>query len=387
VGKKILSQHFALMVAAFCSIALVAQTPTPSPPATMPLPKIDYSESVPFEPEVFVPAKDTKKNNNNPKAQKPDKEKRKADPDPFPTNKTANTDGLLTIPVSIFVSSGGILSGLSRGDIKVFIGDEEQTIVSMDVDKPLNLVLLLDVSPSTDGRIAEIKNIATHLVASLRPDDKIMVVDFAQNLKILTDFTTDREAIAKAIGGSKMDDGTAIYNAMSGLFRKKLSLLAGPSSIVVLSDGIDTVSTKANYLSSIVDAERGNTSIFPVFFDTVNDPARPKVTGNLPPGLSNLILGGIRVRQAVPTKEERAVGVLYLNQLTKLSGGRAIAFAPSSSNVTSISANLALWLKGQFFVTIKPSISVKSDGRLPVRVRVNRPNLTVLAKGSYFSGD
>src|SRR5258708_9147388 len=192
------------------------------------------------------------------------------------------------------------------------------------MDEPLNLVLLLDVSPSTDSRIKEIKNIATQIVENLRPDDKIMIVEFSADMKILIDFTTDRKAIAKAISKSQMDDGTAIYNAVSELFRKKLTLLNGPNSIVLLSDGIDTVSRKSNYLGSLMDAEQGNTNIFPVFFDTFNDPPKPKVIGHLPPGMSASISDSILRQASVhgPTKEESSLGILDLNQLIRLSVGR-----------------------------------------------------------------
>ena len=201
------------VIAAFCSYALFSQTPTPSPVANQPVQKVDYSESVPYEPQLFVPARDPK-DKKKPKEEKPK-------PKPSPANKIAGPDGLLTIPVSVFTSNDTIVNGLTKSDLKVFIGEEEQMIVLVEVDKPLNVVLMLDVSPSTENRIKEIKNIVTAIVEKLGPADKVMIVEFNANMNVLVDFTTDRKAIAKAISKSKFGDGTAIYDAVSGLFQKK----------------------------------------------------------------------------------------------------------------------------------------------------------------------
>ena len=145
-----------------------------------------------------------------------------------------------------------------------------------------------------------------------------MIVDFSANMKVLVDFTTDRTAIAKAISKLKIGDGTAIYDAVSELFREKLSSFGDPSSIVLLSDGIDTVSSKSNYLASLMDAERGNANIFPVFFDTFNDPLT--IHGDLPFGTPASLRDNLPTTGPGTTKEESEGGVLYLNQLIRLSG-------------------------------------------------------------------
>ena len=161
--KKILLQHVALIVVALSWTALFAQTPTPIPPVTPPLRKVNYSESVPFEPRVFIPAP-------NPKdKKKPKDEKPKPTPSPSPPNKIANADGLLSIPVSVFAPNDGVLKGLSKADLKVFIGDEEQMITSVETEKPLHVVLSVDVSPSTENRIKVIRNVATNSLKILGP--------------------------------------------------------------------------------------------------------------------------------------------------------------------------------------------------------------------------
>ena len=369
INKFLFRYVLSAAVVAFCSSALFPQTPIPSPVSNTPIQKIDYSQSVPYEPHVFQPAKDSKDKKKS-KNEKPSS-------GPTLTNKIGSADGLLTIPVSVFMSNDTIVNGLAKADLKVFISEEEQTIISVEADKPLNLVLLLDVSPSTDSRIKEIKDIATQIVGDLRPDDKVMIAAFSADMKILVDFTTDRKLITKAISKAKMNDGTALYDAISDLLRKRLSLTDGTSSMIVLSDGIDTVSRRSSDMRSLVDAERGNAAVFPIHFDTFED--QIKNAKKVPKYLIS-ILG---TTQGLPTEQEREMGINYFNDLINLSGGRGISTNPSS-NKTAIHTTISTWLRGQYFVTIKPLLTVKSGSRLPMQVRVNRPNLTVLAKGSYM---
>ncbi len=369
--RTLLRYALSAAIVVICSSVLIGQLPTPSSSVSTPTKKVDYSESVPYQPRVFQMGKDSK-----------DKKKPKDDTTKVMPTLQANLGGEdrpFTFPVSVFTSDDKVVTGLSKTDLKVFIGDEEQTIISVANDRPLNVVLLLDVSPSTDSRIAEIRNIATQIVENLRPDDKVMVVQFCAEMKILSDFTTDRKAIARAISRSEMGDGTSLYNAIVELVRKKLASVDGPSSIILFSDGIDTTSRKTDYAKSLVEAEKDNAVVIPVYFDTFNEQLKPP---KLPPGF--LVFGA---PHPPLTKEDRERGIMYINDLINLSGGRGIGFQFASPDRTSIPAKISTWLKGQYFVTINPSVTIKSDGRLPLRIRVERLNLIVLTKGSYFAGN
>jgi hypothetical protein len=85
-----------------------------------------------------------------------------------------------------------------------------------------------------------------------------------------------------------------------------------------------------------------------------------------------------------PSKEDRQLGIGYLDDLVKLSGGRGIAF-DKVKDLSQISTRIVAWLKNEYLITIKPAITNKVDTRLPLRVIVNKPNLTVLAKSSYLT--
>ena len=87
---------------------------------------------------------------------------------------------LVTIPVSVFDRNGLYIPGLLQKDFKIYEDGKEQDIAYFGTsDKPFTVVLLIDVSPSTSYRIEEIQQAARAFVDQLKPQDKVMVIEFA----------------------------------------------------------------------------------------------------------------------------------------------------------------------------------------------------------------
>jgi Ca-activated chloride channel family protein len=69
---------------------------------------------------------------------------------------------LVTMPVSVLDRDGRFISGLQQRDFKIFEDGIEQKIdYFQSVEQPFTVVLLIDVSPSTQFRIDEIQTTAT----------------------------------------------------------------------------------------------------------------------------------------------------------------------------------------------------------------------------------
>ncbi len=82
-------------------------------------------------------------------------------------------------------------------------------------------------------------------------------------------------------------------------------------------------------------------------------------------------------------KAEYELGKQYLNDLVLLSGGRAVAVESISNGQKGILTNIAMELRLQYYISLRPSINGRVGQRRQVKVRVNHPNLLVLARGSY----
>jgi len=127
---------------------------------------------------------------------------------------------LVTIPVSVMDRDGRYVPNLQKEEFRIWEdGVEQEVAFFQSVDKPFSVVLMLDTSPSTQFRLEDIQDAAISFINQLRPDDRVMVVSFNDNIKILSEFTTDRNKLHRAIQRSKTDDGTRLYDAVDKIGR------------------------------------------------------------------------------------------------------------------------------------------------------------------------
>jgi len=158
------------------------------------------------------------------------------------------------------------------------------------------------------------------------------------------------------------------------LFEKRLNLIADVAALVILTDGVDTTSRKASYESSLIAAEKGNMPVFPIYLDTF-----------VPQGKNAAPLNSLFPPVQMIGKEEYEKGRLYLTDLIRLSGGRAIFAGEVLSGKSKALDNLSSDLVSRYYVTFKLSKLDKATNAKKLKIRVNSPNLTVLAKGSYIA--
>src|SRR6185369_12446079 len=200
---------------------------------------------------------------------------------------------LVTIPVSVMDRDGRYVPNLQKEEFRVWEDGVEQDVAFFQsVDKPFSVVLMLDTSPSTQFRLEDIQDAAITFVNQLRNDDRVMVVSFNDDIKILSEFTTDRRKLERAIQHARTDDGTRLYDAVDMVINQQLSRVQGRKAIVLFTDGVDTTSRRANYDTNVMDAQELDALIYPVQYDTSQD----MNAGNFPVGRIDIwdqILGGI----------------------------------------------------------------------------------------------
>src|SRR4029453_9464415 len=200
---------------------------------------------------------------------------------------------LVTIPVSVMDRDGRYVPNLQKDDFRLWEdGVEQEVAFFSSVEKPFSVVLMLDTSPSTQFRLEDIQDAAISFVNQLRPDDKVMVVSFNDDIKGLSELTTDRAKLRRAIERARTDDGTRLYDALDMVINQQLSRIQGRKAIVLFTDGADPTSRRANYQSTIMDAQELDALIYPVQYDTSRD-----MSVNYPPmgsiDIFGQILGGI----------------------------------------------------------------------------------------------
>ncbi len=143
--------------------------------------------------------------------------------------------------VKVIDFRGRAISGLEKKDFLVLEDGQEKEIISVEpVTAPMNLVLLLDVSGSVENYIDFIRRTARAFINTMAPKDRIAIVIFNDDVKLLSDFTTDRERLFKALDEFDAGGGTAYYDALAYTLVEILKpTKQNRSAIVVISDGDD----------------------------------------------------------------------------------------------------------------------------------------------------
>lgn len=298
---------------------------------------------------------------------------------------------LVTIPVSVMDRDGRYVPNLLKDDFRIWEDGVEQDVAFFaSVDKPFSVVLMLDTSPSTQFRLEDIQDAAITFVNQLRPDDKVMVVSFNNDIKVLSEFTTDRSRLHRAIQRANTDDGTRLYDAVDMVMNQQLSRVQGRKAIVLFTDGVDTTSRRANYESNLTDAQELDALIYPVQYDTSQDmnvgniPSRPiDVWGQILGGIFGGGIGRRYPRGGRGTgRADYEVGNQYLRELAASTGGREYR-ADSLRNMSSAFANVAEELRRQYSIGYYPKRPPQAGQRRMIKVRAKQPNLAVRARDSY----
>lgn len=315
---------------------------------------------------------------------------------------------LVTMPVSVLDRDGRFVSGLAQRDFEIFENGAKQKIeYFQSVEQPFTVILMIDVSPSTQFRIDEIHNAAISFVNQLRPNDKVMVMSFDERVRVLTEPTSDRTRLRWAILGTDFGDGTSLYEAVDDAINRQLARIQGRKAVVLFTDGVDTTSRRASMQSNIADVEETEAMFYPIRFNTQRDafgggggmgypaPRRNRRGGGWGAVLGTIILGG----QLPPpvygggmggpvggSRADYERGDQYLTELASRSGGRKFD-ADTTTDLDTAFTGIAEELRRQYSVGYYPENVGTKGERRQIKVRVMRPGLVVRAKNSYVVGE
>lgn len=114
-------------------------------------------------------------------------------------------------------------------------------------DVALDLAILLDTSASMTDKMPTVQQAAIGFASTLRPGDRLSVVDIKDKVSILHPLDGDQAGAVAAIRRTSARGGTALYNgvylAMKEMVKqRRLNDDVRRQALVVLSDGDDTAS-------------------------------------------------------------------------------------------------------------------------------------------------
>ena len=299
---------------------------------------------------------------------------------------------LISIPVSVLDRDGRFISGLQERDFQIFENGVAQKIgYFANVEHPFTVVLLIDVSASTQYRIDEIQDAAIAFVNQLRANDKVIVISFDEKVHVLSPLTNNRNVLRNAIQQIDFGQGTSLYEAVDYTINQQLRQIDGRKAVVLFTDGVDTTSQRVTYQSTVREAEEADALIYPIRFDTFDGNQGggtypQKKSGGVLGGIIGIIVGGGTVSGGGinGSRQDYETGKRYLEQLANNSGGR---FFEARNDLNAAFSGIAEELRRQYSIGYYPEKVGQKGERKQIKVRVMRPNLVVRTKNSYVVGE
>jgi VWFA-related protein len=241
--------------------------------------------------------------------------------------------------------SGRPVKGLTRDDFAVLEDDMPQEITTfLGGDFPAAVALAIDRSFSMKGApLTMARTAARVFVASLKRDDRVMLISISGEVEVLAPLSTDRQPLLTALDALDPWSSTSLFDAIV----RSLDLLepeTGRRAIVVLSDGEDRYST-AKDTDVLARARRSDVLLYPI------------AIGRDRPSL--------------------------FAELASLTGGRSFHLRDASklqATLQSIAADLG----AQYLLGYAPGRPFTEDHEWrSIRVTANRPGVTVRARSGY----
>ncbi len=162
------------------------------------------------------------------------------------------------------------VADLDMKDFEVLENGVSRDVISVKPSTtPFNLVLLLDVSGSVDSYVNFIRKAARNFVNTVDRRDRISIVTFNDDVKVISKFTTDKTTLSESLDTFDAGGATAYYDALAYTLADTLRPLKGErTAIVVLTDGDDNRSFLPfdSMLSSI---QESGALIYPLYVPSV----------------------------------------------------------------------------------------------------------------------
>jgi VWFA-related protein len=280
---------------------------------------------------------------------------------------------LVSLNVSVTNRAGVALANLKAEDFAVAENNEPQKIEFFQpTTAPFNLVLVLDLSGSIKDKLDVVKSAALRFVDILGPNDKIAVVTFTDEIRVVSQLSNDRDELKRRIKAvDRSQGGTAFYEAVWFSLMDTLRGTRGQrNAIVVMTDGVDSSLDRYNPMQTRVSfnqlarrLEESDVIVFPIYLDTEYEEVFER--GN-------------------SSSEAYAIARDQLERIAELTGGQAFK-AEKVGDLSGVYKQVAAAIRTVYSVGYYPTNAERDGTFRRVRVGVNRGDAAVRTRKGYYA--
>jgi VWFA-related protein len=280
---------------------------------------------------------------------------------------------VVSLNVSVTNRAGVALANLKKEDFEVAENSEPQKIEFFQpTTAPFNLVLALDLSGSIKDKLDIVKSAALRFIEVLGPQDKVAVVTFTDQIRVVSQLTSDREELKRRIKAvDRSQGGTAFYEALWFSLVDTLRGTRGQrNAIVVMTDGVDSSLDRYNPMESRVSfnqlarrLEESDVLVFPIYVDTEYEEVFER--GN-------------------SSSEAYAVARDQLERISEVTGGQMFK-AEKFGDLSGVYKQVAAAIRTVYSVGYYPTNPERDGTFRRVRVGVNRADAAVRTRKGYYA--
>jgi Ca-activated chloride channel family protein len=191
---------------------------------------------------------------------------------------------LVSVALNVVNEQGAPVPGLQASDFQLSEDGQPQKIAIFERESstPLEIVLAFDASESVFGDEHLEREAAKAFVKSLvRPQDRIDLMSFADNVDEVVSFTNEPKRIDDGLGRIQRGDATALYDAIYLASQRLAEQPAADGArrvIVLITDGENTT-RHGSYDAALEQAERAGAMVYSLIIVPIEADAGRNVGG------------------------------------------------------------------------------------------------------------
>lgn len=296
--------------------------------------------------------------------------------DPKDPNAIRIETRLVNLNVRALNKTGLPITDLKPEDFQVFEDETKQEVAHFKpVNAPVNLLILLDMSGSTQKKHKTMIESVRKFIDLLPANDKMSIVAFTRRYYRLSTFTSDKAVLKAAVEKiSKIQGGTAYYDAMVEAMNDLNHLGDARKAIVVLTDGEDesmfgNEPTGFSFQQMLDHAAESDVTVYPIYFSGTD-------TGRA----LNLVFSGPQMNRQ---NDRRTQARKQMQAIADQTGGELIN-AQAEENLAAAYARVAAELHTLYSLAYSPD-KLKHDGSFrKISVSVTREGALAKTRKGYY---
>jgi Mg-chelatase subunit ChlD len=186
------------------------------------------------------------------------------DPDAIKLDTT-----LITVPVIASDRNGLYIPDLKAEDFTIYEDGTQQEVAHFaTVKEPFHVVLIIDTSGSSRQALYQIQHAAITFVEQLQTADRMQVISFDNEVRVLTKFTSNREQLKQAIESTRLGADSHVYDAFNQAITSLLPVRRDRRAIIFFTDGVDHTSISSRYEDNIRAVQESGIIVYPIRYET-----------------------------------------------------------------------------------------------------------------------